>query len=197
MNLHRKGPHHESHFALFHIAAWQIRDRRADGSHYSCCGFTVFQKPFLGTVNGQYRNCFGVRSFLLEIPEVKTCGAVMAATAHRPDALNVLRGRDPQNCLEHLRVLPRPRVVLPQQKSTATRRRADPPARFVCFGSLPLGMLSMYFTERRKTVRTLSAPATTPAPYGPQTVGEDFRCGSRTAVAGRLMAQPVYPQLRK
>ena len=43
--------------------------RRADGSHYSCSGFPVLQKPTLGTANSEYRNCLGVRSFLLQIPE--------------------------------------------------------------------------------------------------------------------------------
>src|SRR5271169_1459609 len=43
--------------------------RRADGSHYSCCGFPVLQRPVLGTANSEYRNCLNVRSFLLDIPE--------------------------------------------------------------------------------------------------------------------------------
>jgi hypothetical protein len=43
--------------------------RRADGGHYSCCGFPVLQKPFLGTADSEHRNCLGVRSFLLEILE--------------------------------------------------------------------------------------------------------------------------------
>ena len=43
--------------------------RRADGSHCSCCGFTVLQGLVLGTANSEYWNCLGVRSFLLELPE--------------------------------------------------------------------------------------------------------------------------------
>lgn len=43
--------------------------RIIDGSNYSCCGRFLFQKPFLGTANTKYRNCFGICSFLLEIFE--------------------------------------------------------------------------------------------------------------------------------
>jgi hypothetical protein len=43
--------------------------RRADGSHYSCRGFHVLQKPVLATADRERRNCRGVRGFLLEIPE--------------------------------------------------------------------------------------------------------------------------------
>jgi hypothetical protein len=55
---------------------------RADGSHCSCCGFPVLQKPVLGTADGEYRNCLGVRSFLLEIREasMRRNGVMIAAT---------------------------------------------------------------------------------------------------------------------
>ena len=43
--------------------------RGGDGSRHSRSRFGVLQKPILGTVDSEYWNCPGVRSFLLEIPE--------------------------------------------------------------------------------------------------------------------------------
>ena len=41
--------------------------RTAVGSRHSRCRFLVLQKSVLGTADGEYRNCFGIRSFLLKI----------------------------------------------------------------------------------------------------------------------------------
>src|SRR5271169_1090541 len=43
--------------------------RAADDSRRSRCRFPVLEKPVLGTANSEYRNCLGIRSFLLELPQ--------------------------------------------------------------------------------------------------------------------------------
>jgi hypothetical protein len=40
-----------------------------DGSRYGRCRFSVLQKPIVGTAEGEYWRCLGVRSFLLEMPQ--------------------------------------------------------------------------------------------------------------------------------
>lgn len=41
--------------------------RAAVGGRHIRCRFLVLQTPVLGTADGEYRNCLGIRSFLLEL----------------------------------------------------------------------------------------------------------------------------------